>query len=405
MLERQVMRFVEDLRHKRPMPLKVTLWDGSSTALSDEPRVELRLRQASAARYFLNPTLDKLGEAFVEGLVDVDGDIRDVISIADGLAQVGDTEHGLGKLPSWLARHTRKSDRKAIEYHYDVSNEFYSLWLDSQMVYSCAYFPNGDEDLATAQTLKLEHVCRKLMIAPGQTLLDIGCGWGALALHAARHHGARVVGVTLSTNQYELARERVRQAGLEDRIEIRLQDYRDVPGEAQFDRISSIGMFEHVGLKNLRAYFDVVHRLLKPGGVALNHGITSVDPDSRSVGLGAGDFIDRYVFPDGELPHVSLAIREMSAAGLELTDAESLRRHYARTLWFWSDGFEKNLAKLTELAGERRARIWRVYLAGCAHGFANNWMNIYQLQAIRPLRGPGGAESPLPMSRGYMYRD
>ncbi|MCM5569616.1 cyclopropane-fatty-acyl-phospholipid synthase family protein [Burkholderiaceae bacterium FT117] len=405
MLERQVMRFVEDLRHKKPMPLKVTLWDGSSTALSDEPRVELRLRQASAARYFLNPTLDKLGEAFVEGLVDVDGDIRDVISIADGLAQVGDTEHGLGKLPSWLARHTRKSDRKAIEYHYDVSNEFYSLWLDSQMVYSCAYFPNGDEDLATAQTLKLEHVCRKLMIAPGQTLLDIGCGWGALALHAARHHGARVVGVTLSTNQYELARERVRQAGLEDRIEIRLQDYRDVPGEAQFDRISSIGMFEHVGLKNLRAYFDVVHRLLKPGGIALNHGITSVDPDSRSVGLGAGDFIDRYVFPDGELPHVSLAIREMSAAGLELTDAESLRRHYARTLWFWSDGFEKNLAKLTELAGERRARIWRVYLAGCAHGFANNWMNIYQLQTIRPLRGPGGAESPLPMSRGYMYRD
>jgi len=405
MLERQVMRFVEDLRHKRPMPLKVTLWDGSSTALSDEPRVELRLRQASAARYFLNPTLDKLGEAFVEGLVDVDGDIRDVISIADGLAQVGDTEHGLGKLPSWLARHTRKSDRKAIEYHYDVSNEFYSLWLDSQMVYSCAYFPNGDEDLATAQTLKLEHVCRKLMIAPGQTLLDIGCGWGALALHAARHHGARVVGVTLSTNQYELARERVRQAGLEDRIEIRLQDYRDVPGEAQFDRISSIGMFEHVGLKNLRAYFDVVHRLLKPGGIALNHGITSVDPDSRSVGLGAGDFIDRYVFPDGELPHVSLAIREMSAAGLELTDAESLRRHYARTLWFWSDGFEKNLAKLTGLAGERRARIWRVYLAGCAHGFANNWMNIYQLQTIRPLRGPGGAESPLPMSRGYMYRD
>lgn len=404
MLEKQLMRFVEDLRQKQPMPLRITLWNGSSTALSDAPRVELKLRQAGAAKYLLNPSLDRLGEAFVEGLVDVDGDIRDVIAVAEGLAQHGDTERGLGRLPGWLSRHTRKSDRKAIEYHYDVSNEFYSLWLDPQMLYSCAYFPQGDEDLATAQTLKLEHICRKLMISPGQTLLDIGCGWGALAIHAARHHGARVVGVTLSTNQYELARERVRQAGLEDRVEIRLQDYRDIPGDAVFDRISSVGMFEHVGLKNLRGYFGIVHKLLEPGGIALNHGITSSDSDSRSVGLGAGDFIDRYVFPDGELPHVSLAIRELSAAGLELTDAESLRRHYARTLAFWSDGFEKQLPRLTELAGERRARIWRVYLAGCAHGFRNGWMNIYQLQAIRPKYGSNGAESPLPMSRDYLYR-
>lgn len=404
MLEKQLMRFVEDLRQKQPMPLRITLWNGSSTALSDAPRVELKLRQAGAAKYLLNPSLDRLGEAFVEGLVDVDGDIRDVIAVAEGLAQHGDTERGLGRLPGWLSRHTRKSDRKAIEYHYDVSNEFYSLWLDPQMLYSCAYFPQGDEDLATAQTLKLEHICRKLMISPGQTLLDIGCGWGALAIHAARHHGARVVGVTLSTNQYELARKRVRQAGLEDRVEIRLQDYRDIPGDAVFDRISSVGMFEHVGLKNLRGYFGIVHKLLKPGGIALNHGITSSDSDSRSVGLGAGDFIDRYVFPDGELPHVSLAIRELSAAGLELTDAESLRRHYARTLGFWSDGFEKQLPRLTELAGERRARIWRVYLAGCAHGFRNGWMNIYQLQAIRPKYGSNGAESPLPMSRDYLYR-
>lgn len=405
MLERQVIRFVEDLRQQRPLPLRITLWDGSSAELSDRATVEIRLKEAGAAKYLLRPTLDRLGEAFVEGMIDVDGDIRDVIAVADGLAKVGDTERGLGKLPSWLTRHTRKSDRKAIEYHYDVSNEFYSLWLDPQMVYSCAYFPDGDEDLATAQRMKLEHICRKLRIEPGQTLLDIGCGWGALAIHAAREHGARVVGITLSTNQHELARERVRAAGLEDRVEIRLQDYRDVPGEAQFDRISSVGMFEHVGLKNLRPYFDIVHRLLKPGGIALNHGITSSDADSRAVGLGAGDFIDRYVFPDGELPHVSLAIRELSAAGLELTDAESLRRHYARTLWFWSDAFERNLRKLTELAGERRARIWRVYLAGCAHAFANNWVNIYQLQAIRPRQGANGAESPLPMSRAYQYRD
>ncbi|NLD68002.1 MAG: class I SAM-dependent methyltransferase [Limnobacter sp.] len=405
MLEKQVLNFVQKIGRQHPMPLRITLWDGSSTALAEDARVEVRLNKPGAARYMLKPSLDGLGEAFVEGLIDVDGDIHDVIDIADGLSRAGDTEGGRGKLPSWLAAHSRKSDRKAIEYHYDVSNEFYSLWLDPQMVYSCGYFPEGNEDLATAQRLKLEHICRKLMLSPGQTLLDIGCGWGALAIHAAREHGAQVVGITLSTNQYELARERVREQGLEDRVDIRLQDYRDVPGEAVFDRISSVGMFEHVGLKNLRPYFDVMYRLLKPGGVALNHGITSSDADSRSVGMGAGNFIDRYVFPDGELPHVSLAIREMSAAGFELADAESLRRHYARTLRFWSDAFERNLARLTELAGERRTRIWRVYLAGCAHAFAQNWVNIYQLQAIKPLAGEHAAESPLPMSRAYLYRD
>ena len=403
MIDKQVVKYLEGLRKRQPLPLRVKLWNGSTVALDDEPRVELRLNDVASARYFLKPSMSSLGEAFVEGHIDVDGDVREVVAIAEHLSRVGDEDQGRGKLPSWLARHTRKSDRKAIEYHYDVSNEFYSLWLDPRMVYSCAYFRTGDEDLETAQVQKLDHVCRKLMLAPGQTLLDIGCGWGAMAIHAAKHYGVKAVGVTLSTNQYELARERVRQAGLEDRVEIRLQDYRDIPGDASFDRISSIGMFEHVGLKNLRGYFDTVHRLLKPGGVAMNHGITSSDADNRSVGLGAGDFIDKYVFPDGELPHVSLAIRELSAAGLELADAESLRRHYAKTLWFWSDSFERNVARLTALAGEKRARIWRVYLAGCAHAFAHGWINLYQLLAIRPRPGASGAESPLPLSREYMY--
>ena len=403
MIEKQVVKYLEGLRKRQPLPLRVKLWNGSSVALDDEPRVELRLNDAASARYFLKPSMSSLGEAFVEGHIDVDGDVREIVAIAEHLSRVGDEEQGRGRLPSWLARHTRKSDRKAIEYHYDVSNEFYSLWLDPRMVYSCAYFRTGDEDLETAQVQKLDHICRKLMLAPGQTLLDIGCGWGAMAIHAAKHYGVKAVGVTLSTNQYELARERVREAGLEDRVEIRLQDYRDVPGDASFDRISSIGMFEHVGLKNLRGYFDTVYRLLKPGGVAMNHGITSSDADNRSVGLGAGDFIDKYVFPDGELPHVSLAIRELSAAGLELTDAESLRRHYAKTLWFWSEGFERNVARLTALAGEKRARIWRVYLAGCAHAFAHGWINLYQLLAIKPRPGASGAESPLPLSREYMY--
>lgn len=404
MLQRQVTKYLATIREKRPIPLRVRLWDGSSVELDESPRVELQLKDIGAARYLLEPSLSALGEAFVEGHVEINGDIREIIDIAEELSVAREGEKASRRLPLWLARHTRKTDRKAIEYHYDVSNEFYASWLDSRMVYSCAYFPQGDEDLETAQRLKLDHICRKLMLAPGQKMLDIGCGWGAMVIHAAREYGVQAVGITLSTNQYELARERVREAGLEDRVQIRLQDYRDLPKTERFDRISSIGMFEHVGLKNLRIYFDRVHALLEPGGVVMNHGITSTDVDNRAVGLGAGDFIDRYVFPDGELPHVSVAIRELSAAGLELVDAESLRRHYARTLSFWSQAFERDLQRLTALAGEKRTRIWRVYLAGCAHGFAQGWINIYQLLAIKPKHGASGAESPLPLSRAYMYR-
>lgn len=399
MLESQVVKYLESLRQRRPLPVTVALWDGTQVPLGEPSKVGIRLRSSSAARYLLKPSLDALGEGYVEGHLDVEGRIRDVVEIAEQLARDADDRQGKGRLPAWISRHTRKSDRAAIEYHYDVSDAFYAQWLDPNMVYSCAYFDSPERDLASAQVAKLDHVCRKLRLAPGETLLDIGCGWGAMAIHAARHYGVRVVGVTLSSNQHALATERVRAAGLSDRVEIRLQDYRDVPGDGVFDKISSIGMFEHVGLKQLGAYFSAVMRLLKPGGIAMNHGITSADAESRSVGLGAGDFIDRYVFPDGELPHVSLAIRELSQAGLELVDAESLRRHYALTCERWSEAFERNVAELERLAGAQRARIWRVYLAGCAHAFAKGWINIYQLLAIR---SEGGA-SPLPLTRDYMY--
>ena len=404
MLEKQLSKYLAQLREKRSVPLRIRLWDGTTADLGDNPVVTVSLRDMAAARRLMNPTLDSLGTAFVEGEIDVDGHARDIIEVAAALVDDDDEPGGaLGRLPDWLAKHTRSTDKKAIEYHYDVSNEFYARWLDPAMVYSCAYFPRGDEDLAQAQRAKLEHVCRKLRLRPGMTLLDIGCGWGALAIHAAKHHGAKVLGVTLSQNQFDLARERVREAGLQDSVEIQLTDYRDIPGADVYDRISSIGMLEHVGLKNLPNYFGIVHRLLKPGGLTLQHGITSADPDDRSVGRGAGDFISRYVFPDGELPHVSRAISDISRAGLELTDAESLRRHYARTLGFWSDAVEAQLPELLELAGERRLRIWRVYLAGCAYGIAHGWVNVYQLLAAKPRQTASGLEIDVPMSRADLY--
>jgi cyclopropane-fatty-acyl-phospholipid synthase len=399
MLEQQVVRYLVSLRERHPLPLTVALWDGTEVPLGDERRVGVTLKSAAAARYLLKPSLDRLGEGYVQGLIDVNGRISDVIEIAEALARDADKRQGVGRLPSWLTRHSRRSDRKAIEYHYDVSNEFYAKWLDPLMVYSCAYFRDPDQDLASAQVAKLDHICRKLRLAPGERFLDIGCGWGALVMHAARHYGVKAVGVTLSKNQHDMATRRVRDAGLQDLIEVRLQDYRDIPVEGGFDKIASVGMFEHVGLKNLAEYFSIIHGLLKPGGIAMNHGITSSDADSRDVGMGGGDFIDRYVFPDGQLPHVSLAIREMAKAGLELVDAESLRRHYALTLGHWSAAFERQVEELSQLAGVQRARIWRVYLAGCAHAFSRGWINIYQLLAIRSDRG----RSPLPLTRDYMY--
>jgi len=404
-LEQRVIGRLQALRATAPLPLRVRLWQGDEVAMSDNPSVTLHLRSPAAALRLLDPSLHALGEAYVEGLLDVDGPVTAAIDIASHLARTTRVRPQIGRLPRWLQRHSRRSDRAAIAYHYDVSNDFYRLFLDPRMVYSCAYYRRGDEDLATAQLQKLDHVLCKLKLGPGQRLLDIGCGWGALVIRAAERYGVQAVGITLSENQYVLARERVAQAGLSDRIDIRLQDYRDIPPEGGFDRIASIGMFEHVGLANLGAYFRRIHELLKPGGIAMNHGITSASIDSRWVGLGGGEFIDRYVFPDGELPHVSLAVRELSAAGLELADAESLRHHYALTLAAWSSAFERNKAQLQQIAGERTTRIWRVYLAGCAHAFAHGWINLYQLLAFRPTEDQDGLQSPLPLTRDYMYRD
>lgn len=405
MLEKQLARHLAQLRERHPVPLRIRLWNGTEVDLGDNVRVTLALRDLSAARHLISPDLDSLGTAYVEGEIDVEGNIRDIIEVATMLAEDADQQGGRGALPDWLARHTRSTDRKAIEYHYDVSNEFYARWLDPAMVYSCAYFRRGDETLAEAQAAKLEHVCRKLRLAPGMSLLDIGCGWGAMAIHAARHHGARVVGVTISENQFELARARVREAGLEGQVEIRLTDYRDIPGDGVFDRISSIGMLEHVGLKNLPEYFGIVHRLLRPGGLTLQHGITSSDIENRGVGLGAGEFISRHVFPDGELAHLSRVILDISHTGLEVLDVESLRRHYARTLALWSEAIEAQLPELAKLAGERRLRIWRTYVAGSSYGFAHGWVNVYQTLAARPRPDASGAQIEAPMSRADLYAD
>jgi cyclopropane-fatty-acyl-phospholipid synthase len=399
-LEAHIDKMVGELKAGMNLPLAIELWNGKRYALGERTTVTLRVPAASAMKYLANADLAKLGEAYVEGHIDVDGPIGDAIRAAESLARRLSGEKK-GRMPPLLRNlHSKKSDSAAIRYHYDVSNDFYALWLDGRMVYSCAYFRTGEESIDAAQEQKLDHICRKLRLKPGDRFLDIGCGWGALVMHAAQRYGAKALGITLSHNQHALANERIRAAGLEDKCEVRIQDYRDVPGEGAFDKIASIGMFEHVGLKNLPVYFGAIRRLLADGGIVLNHGITSVDPESRPVGLGAGEFIGKYVFPHGELPHLSLVIREMGAAGLEIMDAETLRLHYAKTLEHWSARLEANLDKARAFAGDKRLRIWRAYLAGCAHAFAEGWVSIQQVLAVKSGDAKG---NPLPWTRDYMY--
>jgi cyclopropane-fatty-acyl-phospholipid synthase len=351
-------------------------------------------------RYLLSPTLDSLGEAYVEGALEIEGRAADMIHMGNALAESTGKPPRSSRVASALrlvSPHTREKDAEAIRYHYDVSNEFYSNFLDPAMVYSCAYFENGDEDLATAQAKKIDHILTKIGVQPGHTLLDIGCGWGALVLRAAQKFGARCVGVTLSQNQFALARERVAQAGLQDRIEIRLQDYRDIDGE--FDRITSVGMFEHVGVQHLPEYFSRIDRLLAPGGVVMNHGITTSDVDQRASPYGGGEFIGRYVFPHGELAHLSTVIRTMQEGGLEVRDVENLRRHYARTCAIWTDNFENNAERIRQLANPKTFRIWHVYLAGCAYAFGHDWISLYQIVCGKAGQDP----AQIPWSRRYMY--
>ena len=383
-------------------PVRVELWDGRGVDLSDEaPRVTLRLTDARTAAALARPSMLALAEAYIEGGLELDGDIREAIRSAEALSRTH-SEETFERASRAGVHRTRAADRAAVRHHYDVSNEFYALWLDPRMVYSCAYFRTAADSLEQAQVAKLDHICTKLRLAPGEKLLDIGCGWGALVMHAVERYGVDATGVTLSENQFRLANERIRAAGLEGRCRVLLEDYRDHPGEARYDKVASVGMFEHVGLKNLPAYFGSVRRLLRERGLFLNHGITSSDVGSRSVGLGGGEFIDRYVFPKGELAHLHRVIGDMSGEAFEVHDVECLRPHYVRTLENWSAAFERHLGAAVAASSERTTRIWRLYLAGCAHAFEQRWISIYQILASK-AQGPGLAQ--LPLTRDWIYRD
>jgi cyclopropane-fatty-acyl-phospholipid synthase len=385
----------------RNIPVALVLPDGGRVPLSEAPEVDVYARTWQGLKALASPELGALARAYVDNDLDFSGGARRVLGIAEAL--VGSVTHGRDRLAArtraWL--HRRRSNRANVQHHYDVSNAFYRLWLDESLVYSCAYFRSESDSLAQAQTQKLDHICRKLLLQPGEEFLDVGCGWGALILRAAQSYGVKATGITLSQNQYDYVKARIAELGLGDRVRVRLCDYLDLPEDGLFDKIASIGMFEHVGIRNYPRYFGKIRRVLKPGGLVLNHGITHNWIGADSLGSGIGDFIEEYVFPGGQLAHVSRVTQGFAAAGLELIDAEALREHYARTLWHWVDRLESNADAARSEVGEEKFRIWRIYLAGSAHAFERGWLSIFQLLAGRPF--PDG-RLPHPATREYRYR-
>lgn len=400
MLQSQVLRLVEQRLRQQSLPINFEFWNGKELRLSDTPSVTVNVRSPKGLSTLVRPTLGKFARNYVEQHIDLTGGAREILRLGESLCKAsGRIARSSAFSLNWRW-HSRSADRRSISYHYDVSNEFYELWLDRRRVYSCAYFRHPDDGLDLAQEQKLEHICRKLALKEGERFLDIGCGWGGLMLWAAERHGVMAEGITLSRNQFDFVQEQIRERGLEGRCRVRLLDYRDLPETETFDKIASVGMFEHVGQKNFPAYFGKIYRLLKPGGLVLNHGITAGQVDGGELGSGMGEFIDRYVFPGGELVHVSAVAAAMARQKLECWDVECLRPHYAKTLWHWVDRLEERHEEARRLVGEDRFRIWRIYMAGSAHAFERGWISIFQVLAAKPLEN---GTMPYPLTREHVY--
>ncbi len=411
-ISRDFLELLLDGVHNKPT---FVLWDGSKI-LGNKRETEILINYPWSLReMFLNPSELSMAEAYIYGDIDIKGNIYDVFPLANELIE---KKFGvknkvklftlLKKLPSRKIsyekcfanlsgkKHSKDRDASAISYHYDVSNDFFRLFLDKNMQYSCAYFESEDDSIDVAQEKKMEYICRKLSLTPGEKLLDIGAGWGGLIIYAAKNYGVIARGITLSKRQYEYARNWIKKEGLEEKCSMELLDYRDIDGKEKFDKIVSVGMFEHVGRENYEKYLKIAYNILKEGGLFLNHGI-SIRADL--FGKSRSSFSEKYVFPDGELLPIYFTTKISEMVGFEIRDVECLREHYSLTLRKWVSRLEKNREKAIEFAGEKRYRIWRLYMAGSAEQFKNREIGVYQTLLLKDKNGMGN----LPLSRRSWY--
>jgi cyclopropane-fatty-acyl-phospholipid synthase len=408
----------EVLRDFYPREFAVEFWDGSRW--EPDPgkfcRFTWQIKTPGALRAMVRSDRQvALSEGYIHDEYDISGDILAVFPVAEYLAEKHFSTAEKLRLGSLLLRlpghsnaadpasrvhgrvHSKKRDQRAVSFHYDLSNDFYKLWLDQKLVYSCAYFTNREDSLEEAQVRKLDYICRKLRLMPGERLLDIGCGWGGLIMHAAQRYQVRAVGITLSEQQKALAEERLKEAGLSGRCEVRLLDYRDAAQLGEFDKLVSVGMIEHVGESRQAEYFRCAYQMLKPGGVFLNHGIARAGSRAKPS---EPTFTDVYVFPDADLIPISTTLRNAEEAGFEIRDVENLREHYYLTLCQWLRRLEGHAERVRELVGELKYRIWRLYLAGSAHYFQSGKLGLYQALLTKNDHG----QWPGPLTRSDWYR-
>ncbi|MBI2204107.1 MAG: class I SAM-dependent methyltransferase [Candidatus Rokubacteria bacterium] len=383
------------LRRVRGAGFTLRYWDGDTIAYGDgAPEFGLRLPDEATVAWMLGDALVRLPEAYVAGDLGVDGDLQHLLHLCyrvdDRVLAIGPWRKAALALAAFRRRNSLAGAPANVSHHYDIGNEFFATWLDDDMNYSCAYFEHASDDLPTAQRQKLRHICGKLRLQPGDRLLDIGCGWGALARHAATHHGVGVVGITLSEPQRALGQTRVREHGLADRVELRRQDYRELGAET-FDRVVSVGMIEHVGERYLPAYMASVARGLRPGGIAVLHtmGKTRKAPVTP--------WITKHIFPGMYLPTLAELSTHMTNAGLRISDVENLRPHYALTIEAWIDRFEKHADAIARMFDERFVRMWRMYLHAARAAFVFGALNVWQLTCSH------GSSDEIPLTRRHLY--
>lgn len=391
----------------------IRLWDGTLVHGHRNASTTLVITEPEVVRELLfHPDLHRLVDAYLCGRLEVEGDFEQLFQMGEYLKHLKlswpqrlrllkrafslPSQSRQRNLSGWKPVYNHRNSHETIAHHYDLGNDFYRIWLDPEMVYSCAYFSSETQPLADAQCQKLDYLCRKLRLQPGQRLLDIGCGWGALAIWAAKHYGVRVHGITLSKEQHQYACQRVRDEGLEEQVLIEWQDYRSLGGEACYDRVVSVGMFEHIGIRNFPLYFGIVRRVLKPDGLFLNHGITNEHDWNTTPGT---RFINHYIFPDGELARISTVIDAMENAGFDILDVENLRPHYTLTLRHWVSNLEAQKEAVVNVSSEITWRLWRLYMSACAFHFDQGGIAIHQV-----LAGQRGKPHPVPLRRDDLYR-